>query len=117
MSKPYTFTATLFPLGPIFGTDFYIVAQIAVDHFGSPEVGRGYMADPANYDPGSGPEWFVEGNPELFHDCGNGGEKVEIGQTLADALDEFICDDPHMIEQVESNIAAVAMMRKRAAGE
>ena len=88
-----------------FGTDFYVKATIEVTHFGSPEVGRGYMADPAGYDPGSGPEWSIVGTPALFLDSGGDGEAVTIGPQTADAIREFIESDAAVIERVEKIIA------------
>jgi hypothetical protein len=99
-----TFTATLFPPGNPFSADFYIKAEIEVAHFGSPETGRGYMADPMNYDPGSDPEWSVIGKPELFLDCGGDGEPVAIGEAFADALKDLIESDKDIAEQVVSKI-------------
>ena len=83
-----------------FGADWYVKATIEVTHFGSPEVGRGYMADPRNYDAGSGPEWSIVGTPELFLDSGGDGEAVTIGPQTADAIREFIESDKAVIEQV-----------------
>jgi hypothetical protein len=107
MSKPSTITKNLFPGTAFFGcwADFYIKAEIQIDSFGSPETGRGYMADPAKYDPGSGPEWSIVGTPELFHDCGGDGEKVQIGPKLVEALKEFIESDKRIAEQIEESIA------------
>ena len=107
MSKE-TFTATLFPTGEQFGTDFFMQATICVEDFGSPETGRGYPADPMNYDPGSGPEWSCTA-VELFYDCGGpDGERVMIGEKLAETLREFVEDDKDLIEQVESKISEFA---------
>ena len=84
-----------------FGTDWFVKATVEVTDFGSPEVGRGYMADPRNYDAGSGPEWSIVGTPALFLDSGGDGEAVTIGPQTADAIREFIETDKAVIEQVE----------------
>lgn len=107
MSKN-TFTANLFPMGEQFGANFFIKATIEVTDFGSPEVGRSYMADPTNYDPGSAPEWSCAG-VELFYDCsGPDGERVGIGEKLAEVLREFVEDDDDLIVQVEAAISEFA---------
>ena len=97
--------ATICLPGLHFGTDWFVKATIEVTHFGSPEVGRGYMADPWNYDAGSGPEWSITGTPALFLDSGGDGEAVTIGPQVADALREFIESDKRAREQVERIIA------------
>ena len=104
--KPETILLTISVPNLQFGTDFYLKAQIAVTHFGSPETGRAFYGDPERYDPGSGPEWSVVGKPELYHDCGGGGEELTIGERLSAALIEFIENDKAMIEKVEEAIAS-----------
>lgn len=106
--KPETMFFIIHVPGLQFDTDFFLKAQIAVTSFGEPETGRGYLADPFNYDPGSAPEWSVIGNPELYHDCGGDGEALTVGGRLADALKEFIENDKAVIEQIESAIAKYA---------
>ena len=88
-----------------FGTNWFVKATIEVTHFGSPEVGCGYMADPAGYDAGSGPEWSIIGTPTLFLDSGGEVEPVTIGPQTADAIREFIESNEAVIEQVERIIA------------
>ena len=91
--------------GHHFGADFYVKTVIEVTDAGTPETGRGYLADPWNYDAGSAPEWSVFGTPELFLDCGGDGEPVTIGPEFANALRELIEDDKAIKEQVEEKIA------------
>ena len=91
--------------GHHFGADFYVKAVIEVTDAGTPETGRGYLADPWNYDAGSAPEWSVFGTPELFLDCGGDGETVTIGPEFANALRDLIEDDKAIKEQVEEKIA------------
>ena len=88
-----------------FGAAWYVRATIEVENFGTPEVGRGYLADPAGYDAGSGPEWSIVGTPALFLDSGGDGEAVTLGPQTADAIREFIESDKAVIEQVEKIIA------------
>lgn len=93
------FTTNLFPKGNPFNADFYIVADIQIDSYGSPETGRGYLADPMNYDPGSDPEWSLC-KVKLFLDCGGDGEPVQIGPKFAEAIMEYIEADKDLCEQV-----------------
>lgn len=98
--------STIAPPGYPFGADFFIKATIEVEHFGSPEVGRGYMADPDKYDPGSAPEWSVFGTPELHLDLGGGKSEIQtIGPEFAARLADYITEDKQIIEQVESAIS------------
>jgi hypothetical protein len=105
MSKNLQFTVNLSVPGQQFGADFYIRAVIEVESFGTAETGSGYLADPEGYDAGSGPEWFVAEDPELFLDCGGDGEQQGVRAELASVLVDFITSDATMIEQVESAIA------------
>ena len=88
-----------------FGSDWYVRATVEVENFGTPEVGRGYLADPAGYDAGRGPEWSITGTPELFLDSGGDGEAVTLGPQGSAAIREFIESDKAAIEQVERQIA------------
>jgi hypothetical protein len=98
--------ATIFVPGYPFGADFFIKAIIEVEHFGQSEVGRGYLADPANYDPGSAPEWSVFGTPELHLDLGGGKSEIQtIGPEFAARLADYITEDKQIIEQVEAAIS------------
>ena len=92
MSKPELVTVTLPVPGNPFGTDFYILATLEIESWGTPETGRGYMADPANYDPGAGPEWSCK-SAVLFHDCGGDGDPVLALDNLLSALAEFVESD------------------------
>ena len=105
MAKNQRLTVNLLVPGQQFGADFYIRAVIEVESFGAPETGRGYLADPEGYDAGSGPEWFVAEDSELFLDCGGDGEQQGVRAELASVLVDFITSDATMIEQVESAIA------------
>ena len=105
MAKNQRITVNLLVPGQQFGADFYVRAVIEVESFGTPETGRGYLADPEGYDAGSGPEWFVAEDPELFLDCGGDGEQQGVRAEFSSALTDFITSDATMIEQVESAIA------------
>ena len=105
MAKNQRLTVNLLVPGQQFGADFYIRAVIEVESFGAPETGRGYLADLEGYDAGSGPEWFVAEDSELFLDCGGDGEQQGVRAELASVLVDFITSDATMIEQVESAIA------------
>ena len=106
MSTKITFLNIIVPLpGLHFAADFYVRATIGVTDFGTPESGRQTWGNPENYDPGSGPEWYVAGTPQLFLDSGGDGEAVTIGPQFSEALVDFLHSDKAVIEVIEREIS------------